>query len=273
MEKHPQHRLSYASPDDGPLKKAVINAVELATGRKRLERLYQEVKADAPATTAIWKAVLDKLKVSLSYNEAALSAVPSSGPLVFVANHPFGVLDGLILGHLASQVRPEFYVLVNEVLTREPTLKRHLLPIDFRETKAAARTNLETRSSAMERLKAGAAIAIFPAGGVATAPPQFWRPARDFEWKRFSAKLIAFSQATVVPVYFHGQNSRLFQAASQISMNLRLSLLLYEVHNKIGTTIRLTIGSPIPYTELSGMARQDLLDELRRRTEQLALSR
>lgn len=162
--------LTYSSPDDPLLKRLLINAVEVATGRPRLMRMYDEVKARNLPSSALWKGLLDKLEVRLLYDKAQLDKAPAEGPLVFVANHPFGLLDGLIMGYLAAQVRPRFTVLVNEVLTREQALGEYLLPIDFRETKAAARINLETRAKAMERLMSGEALAIFPSGGVATSP-------------------------------------------------------------------------------------------------------
>ncbi|MCB0551531.1 MAG: lysophospholipid acyltransferase family protein [Phaeodactylibacter sp.] len=256
--------LTYSSPDDPLLKRLLINAVEVATGRPRLMRMYDEVKARNLPSSALWKGLLDKLEVRLLYDKAQLDKAPAEGPLVFVANHPFGLLDGLIMGYLAAQVRPRFTVLVNEVLTREQALGEYLLPIDFRETKAAARINLETRAKAMERLMSGEALAIFPSGGVATSPRRFWLPAVDLEWKRFPAKLIQFSRATVVPMFFHGQNSQLFQLASQVHQSLRLSFLIHEIHNKIGQEIRIDIGSPIPFEQLAHIkGRQDLLDHLR----------
>ena len=91
---------------------------------------------------------------------------------------------------------------------------------------------------------------IFPAGGIATTKGPLGK-ATDPEWKLFAAKLIHMSKATVVPIYFHGQNSRIFQIVSQFSLTLRLSLIIHEVKNKIGKTIRVTIGNPIPYQELA----------------------
>lgn len=264
------YKLTYASPDDPLLKKLVINAVEYATGRLRLERYYREIEHLGPEQ--LWKAVLDKLDVTLAFKADKLAQAPADGPVVFVANHPFGVLDGLILGYLVSLVRPDFFVIVNEVLTRDNPLGKYMLPIDFRETPEAARTNILTRQLATERLRSGQALAIFPSGGVATAP-RFWKPAQDLEWKRFVAKLVLVSKATVVPLYFHGRNSFLFQMASQVSLSLRLSLLLNEIRNKIGTTIDINIGSPIPYHTLAGKGRQELLDYLKDVTMALAHGR
>jgi putative hemolysin len=190
---------------------------------------------------------------------------------VIIANHPYGVVDGLIMGYLASLVRSHFCVLVNEVLThQDPRLNEQLLPIDFGETRAALQTNLLTRKEALGRLERGEAIVIFPSGGVATSP-KGWGKAEDLEWKRFTAKMIQMAKATVVPVYVPGQNSRLFQLASQISPALRLGMLLNEVRNKMGSQIKLEIGDPIPFATLASVKdRQLLLDLLREKTFSLA---
>ena len=87
---------------------------------------------------------------------------------------------------------------------------------------------------------------VFPAGGASTAPKPWSKRAVDAEWKNFAARLIAAAKAPVVPVYFAGQNSRLFQIASHISMTLRLSLFFKEVYDKIGSELRVQIGDVIP---------------------------
>lgn len=263
-------RITYTSPDDTLFRKLVIGTVEYATGRRKLEKMYAHVKQQQPGQQQVWKMILDQLDVSMIYDERQLEKMPQTGALVVIANHPFGVVDGLILGHLLAQMREAFFVLVNEVLCREELLAPYLLPIDFRETKDALQTNIQTRKTAIERLKAGELMGIFPSGGVATAP-KMWKKAEDLEWKRFVVKLIQQTQATVLPVYIHGRNSRLFQLASQISLNLRLSLLLNEVRNKIGKKVLISIGEPIPYESIAHLKdRQLLLDHLRERTEALS---
>ena len=107
------------------------------------------------------------------------------------------------------------------------------------------------------------ALTLFPAGGVATARG-FRGPIEDLEWKRFVVKVIQMTRATVVPVYVHGRNGRLFQFVSQFSPTLRLALLLNETRNKMGRPVRVTIGDPLPYEALAGFRdRQALLDHLR----------
>lgn len=260
----PKSIFTYASPDDPLTKRLVIEAIERATGRPKIERIYQDIKSNALSPVLIWETMLLKLCIRLDYDEAQLAKIPKLGPLVFIANHPFGVVDGLILGALLSRIRSEFFVLVNEVLCRDETMNEFLLPIDFRENREAIRTNIATKQETLRRLHEGQALGIFPAGGVSTAPRKFWKAAEDLEWKRFVAKVIQQTEATVVPIFVHGQNSRLFQMASQISLSLRLSLLLNEVRNKIGREINLSIGDPIAYRQIAHLKdRQALLDYLR----------
>ena len=117
---------------------------------------------------------------------------------------------------------------------------------------------------------AGGCLVVFPAGGVATTPTPFARRAIDLDWKPFTARLIHAAQADVVPMYFHGQNSRLFQIASHISMTARLAFLLHEVANKIGSDLRVSIGDVLPYGSLQAMRDpHELSHYLRARTERL----
>ena len=264
-------RLTYASEDDPLLKKLVINSIEFATGRKKLEKLYTQVRAEKPAPDRVWESVLSKLEVTVEFDENKLKNIPKEGPLVLIANHPFGVVDGLIFGYLISKVRKDFHVLVNEVLYREEILRQFLLPIDFRTTREALQVNISSRNRALEELRAGGAIAIFPAGGVATSPKPLKGKAEDLEWKKFVLKLIKQQGTQVVPLFFHGQNSRLFQLVSHINMNLRLSLLLNEVRNKMGRQIKVEVGSPIPPELLrSKKDSSELLLLLRKKTYELA---
>lgn len=260
---------TYADVNDPWWKKRLIEAVEFSTGRAKIERLYNEIRDLEVLPKTLWSLGLQQLQVKMLYDVEQLQKIPRTGPLVFIANHPYGIVDGLMLAALVAEVRDEFVFLVNEVLTRDERLSPFLLPIDFRETKEALRTNLESRDKAIQRLKAGEALAIFPSGAVATSQSWFG-PAVDLEWKNFVLKLIQQSRATVVPLFIEGQNSRLFQMVSQVSMPLRLGLLLYETLNKMKRTIRVTIGDPIAYEDLEKTCgRTEMLGYLRNKVESL----
>ncbi len=263
--------ITYASPHDPWFKRAVIGVLEFLSGRPRIQRLNRVIQQTPLEPLEIWSFALQQLRIQAEYDPVQLAKIPTTGPLVVIANHPFGVADGLMLGELMAKVRPDFYILVHEVLCRQDKrLTRHMLPVDFRETSEAMQINLQTRQTAQDHLKAGGAIAIFPAGGVATSPGGRGK-AEDLEWKRFTAKLIQVARATVVPVYFAGQNSRLFQWVSQVSQLLRYAMLLHEVRNKMDKVFPVQIGEPIAYAELQPYKdRQALLDWLKEKTFALA---
>jgi putative hemolysin len=176
-----------------------------------------------------------------------------------------------MMGHLLHAMRGEFRILANSVFNRAPDLNRVLLPISFDETKEAVRLNLETRSTALEYLGQGGAIGVFPGGTVSTSAKPFSRP-MDPGWRNFTAKMIAKSGATVVPVYFHGHNSRLFQLASHVHSNLRLALLLNEFKRRTDEPVRVVIGAPIPADSLHALRANPvaLMETLRRATYALS---
>ena len=257
-------RLTYTNDRDPVARKLIMRAIELATGRRRIEKLYHEIYDMELQPEEVWKACLDQLGIEAQYDRSQLDKVPKGGPVVFIANHPFGVVDGLMLGHLVSQVRPRFFVLVNSLLLGEALLDDFLLPVNFEESREAVRQNIKTKQETIRRIAGGEALAIFPGGGVATARKWYKREVEEFEWKRFTAKVVQQSKATVIPIFFHGRNSRLFQLASKINPNLRLSLLINEIRNKMNSPLQITIGDPLPYQELAKIKdRQELLDHLK----------
>lgn len=265
-----QAKLTYSSSSDPIVKKLAIRTIERLTGRPILERKYNEILNLDPKPSELWALMLKELDLTLAYDQQKITQIAKDQPLVFIANHPFGVVDGVIFGYLVNQVKPQFKFLVNEVLCKEERLNRFFLPVDFAETKEAQKTNISTRKEAIKRLEANEPIVIFPSGGVATAPT-FWKKAEELEWKRFVIKLIKNAKATVVPLFFHGQNSRLFQVVSQFSMDLRLALLLNEVRNKMGSTIKIDIGDPISYGELKQYEKDEMLIFLKNKVESLPL--
>jgi len=258
---------SYAAPDDPPFKRLIIRIIERMTGQPYLVWLYKDYRDRDAQRETFWDAAVRRLELRVEYDEAKLASWPKSGALVVVSNHPFGVIDGLVMCHLVAKARPDFRILTNSVLYRADEIKPYLLPIDFAETEEAIKTNLKSRAEAKAHLLAGGCLVIFPAGGVSTTKKMWDKQATDAEWKTFTARMIIQANAPVAPVFFAGQNSRLFQVASHVSMTLRLSLLFKEVHDKIGATVRVRIGDVVPFEALAHITdRQAFMQHLRELT-------
>jgi len=258
----PADAFSYADPADPPFKRFVIHAIEHLTGQPYLRWLYENYRPVDGET--FWDAAIRLLELKVCYDAEKLGAWPRTGPLVVVCNHPYGILDGVVSCAIVGKVRPDFKVLTNAVICRAEPVRDYLLPIDFSENEEAVRTNLQSRAAAIAHLKAGGCILIFPSGGVSTTPKWWMRRAIDTEWKTFTAKLISAGRAPVAPLYFAGQNSRLFQLVSHISLTLRLSLLFHEVHNKLGSEVRAAVGDVAPYEDLAAIRdRRALMQHLR----------
>lgn len=261
---------SYATAGDPLARRLVIRLIEQMTGQRRLKRLYLDYRAEG-ARDNFWREAVRHLKLTLDYDPKALADWPKAGPLVVVCNHPFGVVDGLAICALMSGVRPDFRILTNAVLTRAEEIRHHMLPVDFSASAGAMRTNLRSRAEARAHLASGGCLIVFPAGGVSTTPSLWHRKAVDAPWGGLTARLIVQARAAVAPVYFAGQNSRLFQVASHLNMTLRLSLLFKETRDRIGGRVVMRPGCALSYAALEpleGGAR--LMDHLRKLTYDLA---
>ncbi|MEM1435255.1 MAG: lysophospholipid acyltransferase family protein [Pseudomonadota bacterium] len=259
-------KLTYADPEDPWLKVQLIRAIEVATGRLKLERIYRALKRQPDRVDEFFSEALRLGRIDIDQDGLEAHRIPTDGPLVFIANHPFGLVDGLMLCDLAMRCRGQFQILLNARLCKDDDLEPFFLPVDFNETRSALTTTIATKRAALETLKANGTILIFPGGGIATAPLRGGR-AEELPWTTFAAKLISQARATVVPVYFHGQNSRLFHVASAMGETVRTAVLLFEARNKLGKRFRMTVGAPLPYESLSDYGgRAELTEFLYRQT-------
>ena len=159
---------SYADPEDPILKKVLIRSIEYITGQPKLFKLYRRYQKNPNHWKSFWDGCIDLLKLKINISDIDLDKIPTTGPAIVVANHPFGVLDGLILSWLVSQKRKDFKLLVHSLLLRAPETKGNLLPIDFTGDKKALLTNLDTRKKARKHISEGGCIIIFPSGTVST---------------------------------------------------------------------------------------------------------
>lgn len=264
--------LTYASPTDPWLKRTTIRVIEYLAGRSYFVPLYHRWKHEiVPRQERVIRPVLDLIDVKLAIVSGTWPPPPlTSAPLVIVANHPYGIVDGLAALTLAEDLGRPFRVLINKDLLKVPEIRRYALPVDFSETREAVANNIKMRNEALRLLKEGTTIVVFPAGGIATSPTAFAK-AVDLPWKSFTARMILAARAQVVPMYFEGQCSPLFQFVSRFSLTFRLSLVIREFRRLVGSTLRVRIGALIPFEDLHAQKdRVALMTELWERVHELS---
>lgn len=253
----------------------MIRVMENATGRLRLIRKARGYDTEVAQGADFWRVICERYRLNLNVTGGSLDNIPRTGPLILVANHPYGILDGLMMGRILSERRGgDFRILANSVFRKSPDLKRVVLPVSFEDTKDAAKQNLATRNEALSYLGTGGAIGVFPGGTVSTSARPFSKP-YDPQWRNFTAKMVAKSDAVVVPVFFEGTNSRLFQLASHLHTTLRMGMLIREFRARVGTDVRVVIGDPIGRAQLDtfGSDAKSCMDFLRKATYDLSPKR
>jgi putative hemolysin len=257
---------SFADAEMGPISNTVIRSIERFSGQPKIRQLYFDYVDENRPYARFWADALQRLNITIDLRRDAGAIIPSSGPTLVVANHPYGVIDGLVLCALMAEVRSDYKIITHRVLRQAPPTMDKILPIDFDETEAALATNIETRQRAAEYLRSGGAVIIFPAGAISLAP-KLVGEAYDKEWKPFAAKLAMQPDTVTVPFLFDGQNSLLFQAARKVSLTLAYSLMFREICKLMGTTVSLTMRRPIEVSELKQVGnRMAVTQHLRDRT-------
>lgn len=268
---HITRDISYAPSARTRGGRAMIRTMENLTGRIGLIKRVQGYERDVAAGRDFWAVMVERYGLSLDVVGGSLANIPRNGPVILIANHPYGILDGLMMGHILSQTRGDFRILANSVFRKAEELNRIVLPVSFDGSREAVMQNLQTRKTALKYLGQGGAIGVFPGGTVSTAAKPFGRPL-DPDWRSFTARMIGKSNATVVPVFFEGQCSRLFQIASHLHATLRLGLLIKEFGKRVDSPVRVVIGDPISRDKLEPRASdaKSLMEFLRSSTYELS---
>lgn len=240
-----KRKLSYANTFTNPWKANTIRAMEWMTGKIPLLRLVRRFERMGPAEgQAFWGQALGLMGIRLETPAEQIARIPKDGPVIVVANHPHGLVDGMILAELIGRVRTDYKILTRSLLTGVTEIEEFMIPVPFPHEADAREQSLEMRSRAMAHLKKGGVIALFPSGVVASSD-SFFGPAIERTWNPFTANLIQRSGATVVPIFFPGQNSRAYQIANQLSATLRQGLLIHEVIHACGKPQAPIVGEPI----------------------------
>jgi len=219
--------------------------------------------------------LLAEMQVELRVDAADTARIPSKGPVVVVANHPFGMLDGALLAVLLARVRPDVKVMTNYLLRDVPELAQHCIFVDPFESVDAPRadriqTNRRALGEALIWLRKGGMLAAFPAGEVSQ-----WQfpqgPIADPGWNDTTVRLIRRTGATALPVYFCGRNSVSFHLFGMIHPRLRTAFLLQEFLQQAGRTVEVRVGSEILHDSVAGIEDdREAIEYLRWRTYLLA---
>ncbi|MGA0540312.1 lysophospholipid acyltransferase family protein [Neotabrizicola sp. VNH66] len=243
-------RLSYAGTFRNPFKAGTIRALEWLTAKVQLLRLIRSFeKSGAPFGAPFWPKAIRHMGIRIDTPAEEIARIPKTGPVVVVANHPSGLVDGMIMAEMVCRVRSDFKILTRSLLTGIPEVEEFMIPVPFPHEDNARELGLKMRDETMAHLKAGGVIILFPAGKVAMSETWFG-PAVEAEWNVFTHKIVRSSGATILPIFFPGQNSRAFQIANRLSDTLRQGLLLYEIKRVLFRPQRPVIGQPIPASEL-----------------------
>jgi putative hemolysin len=227
-----------------PIRKIMHNALRLGD----LDRLYVEAGAPTSAQPNLSAGVLRALEIELSWEPGDIERFPKTGPLIAVANHPCGLLDGLLLDVFLSKVRPETKIVANRLLCSIPEISDRFFPVEVLHGQAE-HGNSHSLRKAVRLLREGGAIAMFPAGEVA-----HWKPSQlrvtDSDWNENIARIVALTGATVVPLYFPASNGMAFQLAGLVHPMLRTIRLPAELLNKRGHRFQIRVGTPVPASAL-----------------------
>lgn len=188
--------------------------------------------------------IFEKLNIQVEIPDNELSRIPKTGPFIIVANHPFGGLDGLILLKLVQGLRPDFKIMANHLLKKVDPLSESFLAVNPFDKKRSDKSSFAGIKRAKEHLANGGCIGIFPAGEVSTFQLR-QQIITDKEWETGALKLIKKSAVPVVPIYFHGANSTMFQFLSLLHENLQTATLASELINKKNKIVKVRIGKLI----------------------------
>ncbi len=247
---------SYASKIEHTFaQRLIIKLIENLTGKRKLEKIYKNYALENNDPANFWRDILDLLHIKVINKSKYPISIPEEGPLMVIANHPFGIIDGLILCSLISNKRKDFKIMTHETLKFLPQLESFILPVDFSDDrKETIKQNIKTANQAKTHLLNNGVLIIFPSGSVSTAK-SLKSEARDDKWKNFPAKLIQQTKTDVMPIYFDGKNGLLFHlfASKLNNQTLKYSTYIHETRKKIGKEIIIYTGNIIKYESLSHM--------------------
>ena len=230
---------------------------ECLLGLSQLDTYYRERNKNM-STLEFLRYTLSSLGVEYSIDSGDFGNIPKHGPSIVVANHPFGAIEGVLLSELLLKHRQDVKVLANEYLHRIDEISDLFIGVDVFENTSTTLANMQGIKQAINHLKSGGLLLIFPAGEVSSLQITQAR-ITDKHWNRIIAMLVRKTSANTTPIYIEGKNSKIFHLAGVLHPRLRTLLLVREMLNKRKKIIKLHIGQNISYSELSSLSSDEAM--------------
>jgi putative hemolysin len=202
-------RGAFAKALPAPLPQPIFEALLRILQVEQTDDLYRQLHSGPPETFC--ERLLASLNVSIHLAPADRKRIPRTGPVLAVANHPFGIVEGVALAQLLPQIRPDVKILANDVIASFPEVAHRIIPVDPFGGPGAKRANARGMREALAWLQSGGLLLVFPAGEVSQLQFQFPRPhIADPAWNPSIARLLRRTGAAALPLYIEGRNSALF---------------------------------------------------------------
>ena len=225
-----------------------------------IKSLYKVNYKELKQSNNFWKKTLDILKIN--YIAENVDNIPKAGSSIIVANHPFGLLDGLIICSIICDIRKDYKILINDEVSQIDQIREYLLPIKFSKLTEDIKKNIISKKKAIEHVNSNGILITFPSGEVATSSLIF-NEANERRWKPLIGSIINKTNATIIPVRFFGKNSLFFQTIGFVNNNLRRILFIRELLNKKNQTFKLSIGKKISSLNEERLNNRQIVDKLR----------
>ena len=225
-----------------------------------IKSLYKINYKELKQSNNFWKKTLDILKIN--YIAENVDNIPKAGSSIIVANHPFGLLDGLIICSIICDVRKDYKILINDEVSQIDQIREYLLPIKFSTLTEDIKKNIISKKKAIEHVNSNGILITFPSGEVATSSLIF-NEANERRWKPLIGSIINKTNAAIIPVRFFGKNSLFFQTIGFVNNNLRRILFIRELLNKKNQTFKLSIGKKISSLNEERLNNRQIVDKLR----------
>lgn len=218
------------------------------TGLNKMNDIYSNISRYQGVEFA--QKLIEYLKVECDFLPDELSNIPAEGSAILVSNHPFGAIDGIMMLAIVGNLRPDLKILTNFLLSYIPNLQEYFLPVNPFTDRPGLKSSLKGLKLAKENLADGGILGLFPAGEVSSSGNKE-KIVKDIPWQPSIIKLIRNAGVPVIPVYFHGGNSKFFHFIGKVHPMLRTVRLPHELANKHDKTISVRFGKPISVSEIA----------------------